>query len=221
MKYILFLPFFFLSLFLKINAQNDKAQMIVDAAIKKHGGKKYKNIDLAFDFRERHYTASRKGGTFRYTRSFKDSTGANIEDILTNTGLIRKKNGTEENLDDKKRHAYKESVNSVIYFALLPYGLNDKAVKKSYIGEVKILGQLYHKIKVIFEQDGGGTDFQDEFIYWFHKEKMTMDYLAYLFHVDGGGLRFRVARNVQKVKGMVIADYDNMQPIDKNTKLED
>lgn len=88
---------------------------------------------------------------------------------------------------------YYNSVNSVHYFAYLPQGLNDKAVQKELLGEVVLKGEPYYKVRVTFAQEGGGNDYEDVFIYWFHKQKFTMDYLAYEFHVDGGGMRFREA----------------------------
>ncbi len=101
------------------------------------------------------------------------------------------------------------SVNSVVYFALLPYKLNDPAVNKRFLGESIIKGQPYQAVEVTFEQEGGGGDWNDVFVYWFHKEHRTMDYLAYLYHVNGGGTRFREAHNIRTIEGIRIADYRN------------
>ncbi len=86
---------------------------------------------------------------------------------------------------------YSNSVNSVAYFALLPFRLNDAAVNKRYIGTSEIKGEPYFEIEVTFQQKGGGKDHDDVFIYWIHQQHFTMDYLAYSFIVDGGGTRFR------------------------------
>jgi hypothetical protein len=105
---------------------------------------------------------------------------------------------------------YTASVNSVLYFALLPYGLNDAAVNKSYLGESTIKAAAYHKIKVTFKQEGGGEDFQDIFIYWVNQQTSTVDYLAYSYAEDDGvGSRFREAYNVRNVNGVRFADYVN------------
>ena len=37
----------------------DKADKIIDQVIEQHGGEAYEVFELAFDFRDRHYTASR------------------------------------------------------------------------------------------------------------------------------------------------------------------
>ena len=197
-----------------------KGQEIVDNAIQKHGGKKYEQLNMQFDFRERTYKVVRNKGMFSYRRLFKDSTGSPIIDILTNVGFERLQNNQPVNLPEERQKAFTNSINSVIYFALLPYGLNDKAAVKKYLGEVTVKGQPYQKVKVTFQKEGGGKDFDDEFIYWFHRDKKTLDYLAYLFHVDGGGLRFRAAYNPRKVGGILLLDYENYAPISKEATLE-
>ncbi|MCB0376061.1 MAG: hypothetical protein KDD04_09105 [Sinomicrobium sp.] len=67
----------------------------------------------------------------------------------------------------------------------------------------------------------GGEDFEDVYLYWVDKESFTTDYLAYEFHVNGGGLRFREAYNVRTVGGIRFVDYYNFKPKDKNVILDD
>ena len=134
-----------------------------------------------------------------------------MRDILENDGFHREVNGETVPLSEEWQGRYARSVNSVIYFALLPFPLNDSAVKKRYLGTEAIRGKSYHKIEVTFHQEKGGRDFDDVFIYWIHQEKHTMDYLAYEFHVDGGGLRFREAFNQRRVDGILFADFHNFK----------
>ncbi|TDI66623.1 MAG: hypothetical protein E2O88_08875 [Bacteroidetes bacterium] len=107
------------------------------------------------------------------------------------------------------------------YFALLPYRLNDPAVNKTYLGTGEIKDELYHKILITFNQEQGGDDYSDQFVYWIHAKDMTMEYLAYSYHTDGGGKRFRAPINVRTVGGIRFADYDNYQQVDDSVKLED
>ena len=204
----LFLP---LSLFAQ---PDDVAQKIVDKAMKVHGSALLANAEVDFDFRDRHYRAVRKGGMFTYERIFTDKDGHKVRDILSNSGLKREVDGIEAALAQKDRDAYANSVNAVLYFALLPFSLNDAAVIKTYQGETTIKGEPYHKVKVTFRQEGGGKDYEDEYVYWVHKKRLTMDYLAYNFHVDGGGARFRQAVNVRTIQGIRFQDYINYQPTD-------
>ena len=46
-------------------------QKIVDKSIEAAGGDRYLNSTIEFDFRDRHYVAKRKGGSFSYERILK------------------------------------------------------------------------------------------------------------------------------------------------------
>ena len=45
-----------------------------------------------------------------------------------------------------------------------------------------------------------------------------MDYLAYSYEVDGGGVRFREAYNTRKIGGVLFQDYVNYKHL-KNTDV--
>ncbi len=185
------------------------AQQIIDQAIAAHGGEKYNKGVITFRLRDRQYRVLRDGGAYVYSRTFQDSTGQRVHDVLRNSGFSRTINDAAAEVTDEKKQAYSNSINSVVYFALLPYALNDAAVRKQYLGEATVKGQPYHKIKVTFAQEGGGQDYQDEYVYWFHQQNHTMDYLAYSFKEDGGGTRFREAVNPRTVGGIRFQDYIN------------
>ena len=203
------------------SSDDSQAQAIVDKAIEAHGGERFEDLHLAFDFRDKHYTLERKGGIFTYTREFTDSTGE-IKDVLTNESFHRLINGNTANLAEDRKKAYGNSVNSVHYFALLPFGLNDPAVNKSYVGETEVKGTPYHLIKVTFDQEGGGVDYEDQFLYWINANTYTMDYLAYSFYnkVEGQGYRFREARNPREIGGIRFQDYINYKPKSKDVSLD-
>ena len=179
------------------------------------------NSNIEFDFRDKHYRATRNNGKFNYQRTFNDSLGA-IKDVLNNKEFQRYINNTVFEVSEGKAQAYAGSVNSVHYFSVLPYGLNGTAVNKSYIGKVDIKGDGYHKIKVTFNQEGGGEDYDDVFIYWINTETFKADCLAYSYVENHGvGLRFRGTYNERYVKGIRFVDYSNYMPIDSRVKLED
>ena len=181
---------------------------IVNQAIATAGGDLYLKSTIDLDFRGRHYKSIRDGGKYQYERIFKDSLDV-VRDVLNNDGFERYTNDQLTEVIDTMAVKYTNSVNSVIYFALLPYGLNDVAVNKTYIGESSIKGKNYHKVKVTFQEEGGGEDFQDVFVYWINKDLHTVDYLAYSYQTDGGGSRFREAYNIRNVNGIRFADYIN------------
>ena len=197
-----------------------EVEKIVDAAIAAHGGELYQKTAISFDFRGTHYSIFKSPTAFEYRREFTDSTGQ-VVDVLNNTGFTRKVNGVLiDTLTEERVGAFSRSVNSVAYFAFLPYGLNDAAAIKTYLGKTKIKGKDYHKVKVTFQAEGGGEHFEDEFLYWFGVDDYHMDYMAYLYHTDGGGVRMREVRQVQEAGGIRFQDYINFKPVRKETPLD-
>jgi len=197
------------------------AQDIVDKTIETSGGEKYLNAEIDFDFRDKHYRSVRNDGMFQYEREFQDSIGT-IKDVLNNEGFERYVNDQVADIPDSMAVKYTSSVNSVHYFALLPYGLNDAAVNKSSLDEVSLKDKLYYKIKVTFNQEGGGEDFEDVFIYWIDKETFKANYIAYSYIEDDGiGIRFREAYNERIVNGLRFVDYNNYKSEDSSVTLLD
>jgi len=195
-----------------------KADILVQNAIENAGGELYQSSLVSFTFRGRQYRSTRKGGTYQYERIFSDSSGNKIKDVLTNDRFKRSIEGKVTALTDKKKKAYSNSVNSVIYFALLPYFLNDAAVNLEYLGKSSIKDQAYDKIKVTFDQEGGREEFTDVFVYWLEENTGYIGYIAYNYSEEDIGARFRQAFNQRMINGMRFADYHNFKP--SNNSLE-
>lgn len=196
------------------------AKEIINKSIEVSGGKKYDSATISFNFRNKHYKSTRKNGQYQLERHQEDSLGNKIIDKLSNNGFTRTKNSENIALADSTASAYSNSVNSVHYFVQLPYGLNGEAVNKDLLGKDSIKGKEYYEIKVSFNQDGGGTDYEDEYLYWINTNTFTVDYLAYSYHVNEGGMRFREAFNERIVNGIRFVDYKNYAEDDLSTPLE-
>lgn len=197
---------------------DENADQIVNQSIEAHGGDRFEAMKVAFDFRGRHYTGFRNKSEFVYTREFSDSLGQ-VKDVLTNSSFTRYINGEEANLTDERKNAFTNSVNSVLYFALLPYGLNGPAVNKRYLGETTLRDKTYSIIEVTFDEDGGGEDYQDVFRYWINRENHRVDFFAYTYETDGGGIRFREAVRPRMINGILFQDYINYKPKDEKVPL--
>jgi hypothetical protein len=197
------------------------AQSIVNECIAAHGGEKYDNLWAEFDFRDMHYSLKTKKGEYTYIRVQLDSSGRKIEDILTNNSFQRRINDEKVDVPDSMFTKYSSSVNSIAYFFLLPKPLNDPAAIKELVGSATLKGKEYYKIKVSFNQEGGGQDHDDVFMYWIDKETKSMDYLAYTYNTNGGGIRFREAFNQKIQNGIKYCDYKNYGFEDLNYKLEE
>lgn len=194
------------------------AQALVDRAIAESGGDRYQTHGFEFYFRGRMYRLTRKNGQrILWRHTFTDS--GEIKDKLTPKGFLRYFEDAQLILPDSMARKYGNSVNSVHYFAYLPYGLNDAAVRKKTLGRTMIDGIPYQKVEIRFAEEGGGEDFEDVFIYWFNEETGKPDYLAYEYHTDGGGIRMRVAKNERYVNGIRFVDYDNYKPKETGVRL--
>lgn len=188
-----------------------KARAVVDSCIAAHGGEQYAHSCIRFDFREKRYIRFRNQDRYVFVRSFRDSTGHNIRDIIDNGRYYRTTDG-KQIPEPEKASAHKASLNAVMYFAMLPYRLHDPAVKLSGAEKTSIREEPYYRIRVTFREKGGGQDHEDIYMYWIHREDYTMDYLAYRYYVNNGGVRFREVMNTETVKGIRFQDYINYKP---------
>lgn len=190
--------------------QLSKAEIIINSAITAHGGALYDEANYSFVFREREYSFKNNETDYSYTViSVKDE----IENItsLTNNELSQTLNGEITILSDNEVARYTGALNSVIYFATLPHKLKDRAVHKKWIESTTIKGQEYDVIEVTFDSEGGGKDHDDEFHYWINQKTKTMDYFAYNYSVNEGGIRYRSAYNSRVVDGIRFQDYVNYE----------
>lgn len=196
------------------------AQEIVDKAIENACQGNCNQAIIEFTFRDKMYSSTRKGGEYILERTKIEGVDT-IHDVLSNDGLKRFINKKEVTVIDSLITNISDGVNSVHYFAQLPFGLNNEAVQKRLLGENSINNHDYYEIEVTFKEEGGGTDFDDVFVYWINKEEFTIDYLAYSYAVNGGGVRFREAYNPRVIEGIRFVDYNNYKPEHKEVILSD
>jgi hypothetical protein len=200
-------------IFIAIGCRNKNSgtidvQDIIDKSIEVSGGNLYSSCNISFTLRDVRYELENNTGR-KILKRIINNDSTTILDILKHNGFERTINGNPVIVADSMAAKYSNSINSVHYFAYLPYGLNDPAVNKKLLGETQLGDRQYYKVEVTFDKEGGGEDFDDIYIYWFNKETFKPDYLAYEFNVDGGGTRFREAFNERIINGIRFVDYNN------------
>ncbi len=198
----------------KISASDEKAaspaEVVLADALMAHGGDRYDKAHYEFTFREKLYRFQNSGEHYQYkVRYSKNDTL--FEDFLSNEGFSRKVNGVSMELSSKQETDGRNSINSVIYFATLPHKLNDPAVNMKYIGTKKIKVEDYDVLHITFDQEGGGDDHDDNYYYWINRKSKLIDFLAYDYTVNKGGVRFRTAHNKRWVDDIVFQDYVNFK----------
>lgn len=208
MRFLLILCFVLLAV--SCNEENKQltAQQIIDKTIQNAGGEKYKVVTINFTFRNTKYRSQTNNGLFEFSRTYTDSIGE-VNDVLTNDEFKRFINAQKIDLPDSTATKYSNSVNSVVYFVQLPFGLNAPAVKKELVGEAEMESEKYYEIQVTFGEEGGGKDHEDVYMYWINQKNFTIDYFAYKFYTDEGGIRFRKAYNPRTISSLRFVDYQN------------
>jgi hypothetical protein len=169
----------------------------------------FDQIHISWGFREIPFEVTRDNGVFRYQRTIADSLGQTIVEVMENEGSWIEVNGDRQDLDSRSRTQLETAVNSVVYFGFLPFRLDDSVVQLADLGTVEVDGEPYQKVEVTFPQEGGGPDWEDRFIYWFHQGDRTLDYLAYREAAEVETTRFRRAVNRRMVGDLMVQDYEN------------
>lgn len=184
------------------------AVSLLDRAYTAHGGHRFDKAHYAFTFRGKRYNFIAEDGHQIYSRSYQKDDEM-VYDGIQGGEFIRTIDGKRQALTKKDEATAFESLNSVIYFATLPYKLRDPAVNLYTAGTTSIKAKNYDVLKVNFDQEGGGVDHDDNFLYWINQETDRIDYLAYDYKTNKGGVRFRSAYNPRIVAGVLFQDYVN------------
>ena len=182
---------------------------IIQKAIEYSGKEKIKDNKIIFKFRDKTYISESICNQFKLTRI---DSSKNVKDVFYKDEIKRKINGKPVQLADTTATNIKSSINSVHYFVHLPYRLKDPAVKAKRLKDDTINDKAYYQLEIKFKEAGGGEDHQDIYHYWFDQENFSLDYLAYKFFTNDGGMRFRAKRFEKRLNGVVFQSYNNLKP---------
>ena len=194
------------------------ADAIINKTLEVHGKDNLEEKTVNFVFRGGKYEFNFHEDRSYFYQSIKTKNGVEKKSVLTNKFFEYTENGIVVNVDERKARGLSNSLNSVIYFASLPYKLIDDSVSKKKLADQEIKGVNYFQIEVTFAQEGGGEDHDDVFHYWINKKTNQIDYFAYAYSTGKGGVRFRAAYNKTEVAGIIFQDYENYKA-DKSTPL--
>lgn len=196
------------------------AESLIDQSIAAHGmGHVFSKV-ITFNFRERSYSLQKDSSQSVYRRITIQKNDTIVDELKSSSGFTRFLNGNVVQVPDSMAQKYSASVNSVLYFVQIPLVLKDPAVNAEYLGITTIKDKNYHSLKVTFSEEDGGEDFQDEYRYWIDEATREVDYLAYSYHTDEGGIRFREAFGKQRTAGILFQDYRNYKPENNAISLD-
>ena len=196
------------------------AATIIQTAIDRNGLAGFDSTAVSFRFRDKRYRYQRLNGRYAYERWWQDTTsGERVRDVLTNEGLTRYIDGQAVELEEKKRKAYANSVNSVVYFAFMPWALADPSVVAEYTGVDTVRGHPLLHLTVGFASEDP-EQHTDDYEYWFDPESYDIRYLAYS-EPGHKAPRFREAYGNRSVAGFRVRDYRNYTTADKSPRYVD
>ena len=108
------------------NSGTIDVQDIIDKSIEVSGGNLYSSCNISFTLRDVRYELENNTGR-KILKRIINNDSTTILDILKQNGFERTINGNPVIVADSMAVKYSNSINSVHYFAYLPYGLNEAA----------------------------------------------------------------------------------------------
>lgn len=188
------------------------ARQIVADARWAHGVAVLDTAGITFTFRGTPYRVAPLGGlrTVARARPLPDSLGGGrATETLGPNGTVTRRadDGRPDTLrgDDAARVA--SSIGSVVYFALLPHGLADPAVRLRRLPDDVLGGRAVRTVEVTFDSTGGGRSWRDRYVYWFDARRHTLDAFAYDYEDGDGETRLRLATRAHTLGGVRLQDY--------------
>lgn len=193
-----------------------EGEALVAAVIAAHGADRLGDASVDFAFRGTPYRMTRREGRFRYERWPRPGQ----HEVLTNDGFVVRVDGEPAKLSRGAAASKRRSLNSVVYFASLPYPLADPAVRPEAAGRQAIGDARFEALEVRFAAEDGGDDHEDGFRYWVDPETRQIAFMAYRFERGDGGVRFRVRTGASTVGGVTFLDWSNHGRADPEVPLE-
>lgn len=185
---------------------------IVDQAIAHHGGERYRASESELDICSKsgcfHVTARLEGDRYGLTAAGEVRNGERRVRI-TNESVERWENGTPVPVPAEDEQALRDWVMARVYFAFLPFRLDDDSVYKEDLGLERWGDRDLHKVKVTFKP-GTSTDADDQYLYWFDPTSGQVEQFAYSYGGSNPGLRFRRAFNHRRIGGILFFDQENL-----------
>lgn len=197
------------------------ARQIVEAARRVHGATVLDREPSGFVFRGDFYRVEPLGGRRQVTRITPlDGLPAPLSERVRVVGLDdggtvwreepETSDGERGRVDTLRGDAAARvaaSIGSVVYFALLPHGLADPAVRLRRLPDDVLHGRTVRTVEVTFDSTGGGRSWRDRYVYWFDAAHSTLDAFAYDYADGDGETRLRLATRAVTVGGVRFQSY--------------
>ncbi len=185
---------------------------IVDRAIEHHGGDLYTASEARMSLCSKSGCSTIASLTdgWDFDLEVTARVGDGVRRVrITNETAEEWLDGKQVEVAPERRQQLRDWVMARVYFAFLPYRLNDPSVLKEDLGLEEWAGRKLHRVRVTFVP-GSSTDAEDAFLFWFDPASGRVEQFAYSFTRGEGGLRFRRAFNHRRVGGILFFDQENL-----------
>ena len=118
------------------------ASEIIDESYEFYNVERLQEKDISFRFRIHDYSYLREGNGVARHRKTVDTNNIEVKDVWKNDEVQRFLDDSLVVITKKQEKAYRNSINSVFYFAFLPKGLTDPAVNTELLEEVNLKGEI-------------------------------------------------------------------------------
>lgn len=184
---------------------------IVDQAIAHHGGDRYTSSETSYESCSKsgcsQVRARVDGGVFSFTVEGPTANGPRRVHMTNDTTAVWL-DGLPRVLDADLAQRRRDWAMQRVYFAFLPFRLNDPDVWKEDLGLETWGDRQLHRVRISFSP-GSSTDADDTYAYWFDPETGAVVFFAYRYAGDPGGIRFRRAIDPRRVGGILFFDQEN------------
>ncbi len=192
-------------------AEKVKRLPIVDRAIAYHGGDRYTSSETTLD-------SCSKSGCSRVRARLDDGRFDLEVEGSTRAGTLRVRadndstlawlDGRPLTLDREQAVRRRDWLMQRVYFAFLPFRLNDPSVWKEDLGLETWGDRTLHRVRISFTP-GSSTDADDAYTYWFDAQTAQVVRFAYEYDGAPGGIRFRRTFNPRRIGGILFFDQEN------------
>ena len=186
---------------------------IVDRSIEHHGGDRFERSVTRLELCSKggcfEVVARIDGGLFAYDVAGRVSSGRRRVVATNDTVRVWDVAGDDRLVTGDEAQRMRDWAMQRVYFAFLPYRLNDPSVYKADQGLESWDGRELRRVKVTFEP-GSSSGASDEFVYWFDPDSALLVQFAYSFRESGGGLRFRRMVEPRRVGGILLHEQVNL-----------
>lgn len=192
---------------------DEKSEGLLKKFDEQFGIMKRETGEIKFQKANENYLIKRNCGWFEIEKILKKE-GKEEVLVLDNSGIIKKINGKEQNLNPAQTLKEMKNLKEALFFMEFPFGLNSQTVQKRFVAEEKFEDRTLNIIEFAFVEDQVIKPYLVQGMMWVDQSTGLPEFLAVDFD---GHAEFRKIIDHQEKEGVYFFDYEIYQadkPVD-------